>query len=337
METIKTPATEAKKDLRRALGRLTARSKAIGKLADDLIRDEVNQMYDNRDLNESPADFRNRIRALQRAAWRTASAQVPPAHNAEQTIEYARAKNLRGLFGIWENYGRDQLDEQAAASVKAVQKSLEVHKEALAWLNGCVPSVAEYSGVEGKTEFTDKDVVRRGNVSSPMANQYNILMFSFNTFLSRWQATIEQYEDQLALHEADPWAEVITAGENLGLEHTFEGSDDGCIWFRDPESGQLYYTAIHWQVDRRTGGTGYSVLDTCEVRSERRMVPTWKQCPQVDLIHTALDWRGGSVSPIGREPAQRHGHWKDLRSWIKKSIEAGNQPPESFPREHLPS
>ena len=165
-------------------------------------------------------------------------------------------------------------------------------------------------------------------ISQRIDQHYFSIVNLFNGFITRWQNTINDYQDEIDLYNDNPLGDLISAVEGLGLEQTFEDSNDGYLWFTDPETHQIYFISVYNKV-AAIGGQVH-VLDNFGYKRNIDNL-NWKSNWHVDLVHTAIIWYPGSIRPFHSVASDYFGAYDSLRRWIAASIEKGNTPPEFYP------
>ena len=197
-----------------------------------------------------PEGARARFQEIRVIARQRAAGEVPQVNiSADQMKRYSRARSLRGKPAAWQNKYEEIFSDQIEASFTVVEERIASDTETVNWLISCVPSIAEYTGIDGKTEFDDDvDItvkeVDGGRQTSRHSDAYRSLLRTFDGFINKFQEVVDTYEDELALAETDPIGDLITTVESLGLVRCWENSEDGILWFNDPENDQNIISAF---------------------------------------------------------------------------------------------
>ena len=336
-EIIQTPAYTARADLLANSPRRAeyARYRAIRQRAQAI----QNEMVIGEELialfRIDPEGARARFQEIRVIARQRAAGEVPQVNiSADQMKRYSRARSLRGKPAAWQNKYEEIFSDQIEASFTVVEERIASDTETVNWLISCVPSIAEYTGIDGKTEFDDDvDItvkeVDGGRQTSRHSDAYRSLLRTFDGFINKFQEVVDTYEDELALAETDPIGDLITVVESLGLVRCWENSEDGILWFNDSETDQKYYLSLCSHVSAYGYG-GASILDTAQVRPERSQIRNWKDNWHVDLTQSVIYYRSGGFKSLKRITEDYFGAWGILESWLRQSIEAGNIAPEHF-------
>ena len=339
---IQTPAETANKDLRKYRpGRVNYRRRKVNRRAKEI----QDQMVIAEGLIELAKTDRaaayERFAEIRKEAKAQAKSELPPIRPKPKSKtdqkRFARARMMRGKNQLWDDEHAETLDNQLQASAEAVTEQIGDDKETINWLIGCIPTVAEFTGVEGKTAFDKTDVVEEHGGTVKLKDKYASVVNGFRHFVNKFQSVVENYEEEMELYEVDPLYDIVAIVESLGLEQVYPDSDDGYLWFKPegidtPEDTELYFVSL---IDRvlAFGGKGFSILDSARVRDPRESRVDWRANWHVDLTHTAIGWQTGSFKPLARICSDYFGAWDRLRKWIAVSVENGNAPPPQFPSE----
>ena len=328
---MRTPATTARRDIRKILNARRSRKQAIQDQAQEIARqkavdEDLGALY-----NTDPQQALDRYKVLVQESMEQATVANPPvAASTEDNMKLRRAKALRSNKKYWRGVGKEQFNQQLSESADTVRSEITKGQELIHWLRGCVPTVAEFTGVEGKTVISDDDVVTRANATFQIADLYNSLNNRFNIIIESWESIVEDYEDELDIYETEPLSDIVDACGDLGLEQVYEGSDDGCLWFQDPNNtDNVYFINI---IPRMIAvGGKLNILDSARVWSENRNHSQWSDKWDLDLTSFGIIWLNNYPRDFARICRNYGTMYDSLRSWIARSIEAGNEPPSHFP------
>ena len=342
MTEVQTPAMTANKDLKKYRpGRVNYRRRKVNRRAKE-IQDSMVIAENLIELAKTDRDAAyERFAEIRQIAKAQAKTELPPIRPKPKSKtdqkRFARARVMRGKAQLWDTEYAETFDAQIEQSAESTHERVADDREVINWLIGCIPTVAEFTGVDGKTEFDDNDVVEENGGTVKLKDKYASVVNGFRIFINKWQSVVDNYEEELELNDVDPMFDIVNAVEGLGLVQCYEESDDGYLWFKPegadgvPDS-QLYFISL---IDRvlAIGSKGLSVLDSARVKDPRESRIDWAANWHVDLTHTAIGWQPGSFKALARICSDYFGAWDRLRKWIAISVESGNAPPPQFPSE----
>lgn len=330
MDQLQSPGVTAKEDFRRLrskrasrYGKVKARIKELKNVQIEERYNELIALFDE----DREAGF-SAIDAIEDEARRQAEAETPSSLTEEEIKQYNRARRLRSYVKLWRGEYSDIVTERMEKSAEKAHKFVEQEEETLAWFLSCSPSIAEFTGEEGKTSFDKQDVITRvfdsGSVSTTKKEDvYNGIVRAFRSSGKRVDAHIDRIREEILAYEDDPVGDIAAAAETFGLVRVFEDSDDGCLWFQNPETEKYHYISLlDW----------HSYLDIFVYgRRKSHIYEKWAEREDLDLSHLIIELPKQGFYPL-REHAHRYfGMWDGyIRPWLAKNVEKGNVPPSHF-------
>lgn len=330
---MQTPAMTASTDAKKFSRREKDRKAKIRTRADELTREAIISENLMELYARDPRAAMARYQVIQSDSYIRAAREVPVVTLTTEERQFTnRARHLRNNVRNWRSGGSDEFDRQLAVSADEIRAEIADGEALIDWFTKCIPSIAEFTGEEGKTSFTDDDVFRNGNVTVKKADAYASMLGGFNSFLSKWMDRVADYQDELDMYEDSPTGDVLAAVESLGLEQTFEDADDGCLWFKDPETEQLYYISLYHLSAHPDHGVCVRVSDQVTVRQDRSRRENWKDVWAADLTQTIISWGRLPFTPYHKVCEAYFGLYDGAcRKWVTKSVNDGNTPPDFFP------
>lgn len=334
----KTPAMTARKDLlKNSLKKLQVdRYRKVEKRG----REIALEMAQEEGLHEKwrdPSqrdDVMRRFQELVAIGNQQADQELPPAElPPEARMVYHRARMLKGRMNIWRATGKEKFEDELEESAEKAREAVVNLKELIAFLKEAKPSIADYTGEEGKTEFDDSDVQKTHYDSGVIvmvkeSEAYGSITRGFDSFIRRLTHSLNELEEELEEYEDDPVGDIIDAAQDLGLVQVYEDSDDGFLWFQDEDTEHLYYFVLVGQkFDVRT------MYDASTVREDN-----WK----ANWGNPLNLYLGGNKAAVyGDDPARvcrdYFGVWNGIRRFVKQSVDNGNRIPACLPTEYVES
>lgn len=234
--------------------------------------------------------------------------------NSEATSNYYRARRLLQNQRVWEK-NKVGVISRFNNSVDSTRKWVDSQRVQIQWLRDCKPSEEDWGNIDG--------VDKRGNVSIDRRSAWKSMRQSIEGIADRAEEQVDVCEAEVDFGEASAFADVISCVENdFGLTHVYEEVDDGFLWFIDEETNVLYYFSKSNHVIGKTTVLG-------NYRKNNYVGEKWRDRPSSDLIFSMTV---GGLWQTGVEQSVRvSGLWNKVRTWVKKSIDAGNSVPDGFP------
>ena len=330
---MKTPAMTARRDARKILNVRRSRRREVEERTLEIrsarvAKDGLLDMY-----RTDPEGAIARLKVLTLESRKVAEQDIPErGKSPTQVKRFTRARALRGAPRLWRSEGRARFESQMSRSANRVTEQIAMGQEAIAWLTSCIPTVADFTGIEGKI-VVGKDEMETSSHGAiiRIIDTYDALVRDFNFFIDIWGDRIENYEEELDVYQEEPLSDIIAVVESLGLEQIWLDSDDGCLWFRMPgQDDPVYFLNI---VARAyTVGGSCDIMDTARVASRRRGHSEWEDRWDLDLSVLAIDWVYNPMTAFADDCRKDpYRVYQRIRSWVIRSVDSGNVPPSFFP------
>lgn len=248
----------------------------------------------------TPVENADRIYKEVRRKWRRMG--------FEGRQKYFFGRTYRGYTKTWRSQRRDHMLARIVASIQETRDHLAMLKVHATWFAQARPTEETFKvrhNIENVDSTGSKDLANGGKVSWRWRDQFNSDVRIFDRAYSCLASSIEDVETQLEYvddsaedtENPDPYYglfdEIADILEPFGLElhEEYNERDDGCIWFRDVDTGQAHFYAlinVHHGIWR---SPQYNVMDGYMGTTDYG--DRWKQVPLADLSRTILYKTGG--------------------------------------------